>query len=65
MSLNLATPRDELFAREIFDSVRLARFLYNERRHIYTHQRPHSSLGYLPPAVFALRCRAITIAEPS
>jgi transposase InsO family protein len=57
--------RDELFAREIFDSVRQARFLYSEWRHVYNHQRPHSSLGYLAPAVFALRCRTITIAEPS
>ena len=57
--------RDELFAREIFDSVRQAGFLYKEWRHVYNHQRPHSSLGYLAPAVFALRCRAITIAEPS
>jgi len=57
--------RDELFAREIFDSVRQARFLYTEWRHVYNHQRPHSSLGYLAPATYALRCRTTTIAEPS
>jgi putative transposase len=57
--------RDELFAREIFDTVRQARFLYDEWRHVYNHHRPHSSLGYLTPAVFALRCRTITIAESS
>lgn len=57
--------RDELFAREIFDSVRQARFLYTEWRHVYNHQRPHSSLGYLAPAAYALRCRTTTIAEPS
>jgi putative transposase len=57
--------RDELFAREIFDSVRQARSLYSEWCHVYNHQRPHSSLGYLAPAVFALRCRTITISEHS
>ena len=57
--------RDELFAREIFDSVRQARFLYKEWRHVYNHQRPHSSLGYLAPAAFALRCRTNIIAELS
>ena len=56
--------RDELFAREIFDSVREAQFLYKEWRQKYNHQRPHSSLGYMAPAAFALRCRTI-IAEPS
>jgi len=56
--------RDELFAREIFDSVRQARFLYQEWRHVYSHQRPHSSLGCLAPAAFVLRCRTI-VAEPS
>jgi putative transposase len=57
--------RDELFAREIFDTVRQARFLYSEWRDVYNHQRPHSSLGYLAPAAFALRCRTTTITEPS
>jgi hypothetical protein len=23
----------------------------------YSHHRPHSALGYVPPAVFAARCR--------
>lgn len=45
--------RDELFAREIFFSVREAKVLYHDWRHLYNHYRPHSALGYVPPAVFA------------
>lgn len=45
--------RDELFAREIFTSIMEAKVLYNEWRQIYNHYRPHSALGYQPPAVFA------------
>ena len=54
--------RDELFAREIFDSVLEARVLWEDFCHVYNHQRPHSSLGYLPPAVFAA---ALRTSEPS
>ncbi|WP_236590029.1 integrase core domain-containing protein, partial [Ramlibacter aurantiacus] len=25
----------------------------------YNHHRPHSTLGYLPPAVFAAQCRQL------
>ena len=45
--------RDELFAREIFDSVFDARVLYHDWRHAYNRVRPHSSLGYMPPEIFA------------
>jgi putative transposase len=45
--------RDELFAREVFDSVFEARVLYNDWCDAYNRVRPHSSLGYLAPAVFA------------
>jgi len=45
--------RDELFAREIFDSVFEARVLYDDWCDVYNRLRPHSSLGYMPPAVFA------------
>lgn len=54
--------RDELFAREIFDHVFEAKVLYQDWRHDYNHRRPHSALGYLPPALFAAR---LTNAEPS
>ena len=47
--------RDELFAREIFDSVFEARVLYHDWCHVYNRLRPHSSLGYQPPEVFAAR----------
>lgn len=45
--------RDELFAREIFDSILEARVLYEDWRHAYNLHRPHRALGLLPPAVFA------------
>ena len=45
--------RDELFAREIFDSILEARVLYEDWRHAYNLHRPHRSLGLQPPAVFA------------
>ncbi|MGH7903024.1 MAG: integrase core domain-containing protein, partial [Candidatus Dormibacteraceae bacterium] len=54
--------RDELFAREIFDSVFEARVLYDDWCDVYNRLRPHSSLGYMPPAVFAA---ALVNTEPS
>ena len=45
--------RDELFAREIFDSILEAKVLYEDWRQAYNRLRPHSSLGYMPPAAFA------------
>ena len=56
--------RDELLKREVFDSVRHARALGTAWRLDYNHQRPHSSLGYLPPAEFASRCAASASAKP-
>jgi transposase InsO family protein len=49
--------RDELFAREIFDSVFETRVLWDHYCHVYNHERPHSSFGYLPPALFAAALR--------
>ncbi|MGH7876751.1 MAG: IS3 family transposase [Candidatus Dormibacteraceae bacterium] len=54
--------RDELFAREIFDSVLEARVLYQDWRDVYNRVRPHSSLGFVPPAVFAA---GLTNPEPT
>ena len=45
--------RDELFSREVFDTITEARLLFNDWCDTYNRHRPHSSLGYLPPAVFA------------
>lgn len=48
-----ARARDELFSREIFDTVREARVLYRDWRHRYNHHHPHSALGWMTPAAFA------------
>jgi hypothetical protein len=45
--------RDELFAREIFDSILEAKVLYADWCHAYNVHRPHSALGYQPAAAFA------------
>jgi len=46
--------RDELLNRELFTSLTEARVLVDEHRLEYNECRPHSSLGYLTPVVFAL-----------
>jgi len=45
--------RDELLGREIFENVMEGRVLWEDYCHDYNHHRPHSALGYVPPAVFA------------
>lgn len=42
--------RDELLAREIFYDLREAKVLIETWRRYYNTARPHSSLGYRPPA---------------
>lgn len=42
--------RDELLDRERFDTLREARVLVERWRRDYNTVRPHSSLGYRPPA---------------
>ena len=42
--------RDELLNGEIFYSLKEARIVIERWRQHYNHQRPHSSLGYRPPA---------------
>jgi transposase InsO family protein len=42
--------RDELLNGEIFYSLKEARIIIERWRRHYNHQRPHSSLGYRPPA---------------
>ena len=42
--------RDELLNGEIFCSLREAKVLIEQWRHLYNTVRPHSSLGYRPPA---------------
>ncbi len=42
--------RDEVLSREIFDTLLEAKVLIKRWRYEYNHIRPHSSLGYRPPA---------------
>ena len=49
--------RDELLHAEIFTNLNDARTLGAYWRNEYNHKRPHSSLGYLPPARFAATCK--------
>jgi putative transposase len=45
--------RDEVLAVEAFDSLLEARTVIEDWREIYNQQRPHSSLGWTAPAVYA------------
>ena len=47
--------RDELLNGEIFTTLLEARVLIENWRHEYKHIRPHSSLGYRPPAPQVIR----------
>jgi len=51
--------RDELLDREIFYTLREVQILTEQYRHTYNRVRPHSSLGYRPPAP-----QAVLTAEP-
>jgi Transposase and inactivated derivatives len=42
--------RDEFLAGELFDTLTEAKVLTDRWRRLYNQIRPHSSLGYLPPA---------------
>ena len=44
---------DELLNAELFADVQEAKALAAVWKNEYNHRRPHSSLGYVPPAVFA------------
>jgi transposase InsO family protein len=46
--------RDELLNREVFTTLTEARVLIEQWRKEYNHIRPHSSLGYQPPAPEAI-----------
>jgi len=47
--------RDELLNREIFETLQEAKVLIEFWRRDYNRHRPHSSLGYKPPAPEARR----------
>jgi transposase InsO family protein len=57
--------RDEFLATEVFENLAAARKLTAPWREDYNHHRPHSSLGYVPPAEFAARCCCSVRATPS
>jgi putative transposase len=52
--------RDELLDREIFTTLEEARVLIEQWRREYNQIRPHSSLGYRPPAPEAMMSFALT-----
>jgi transposase InsO family protein len=56
--------RDELLAREQFDTLLEAKLLIERWRREYNPRRPHSSLGYRPPAPEAIEPRSIASATP-
>ncbi len=45
--------RDEVLSVEAFDSLLEAQTVIDDWKNIYNHKRPHSSLGWKPPAVYA------------
>ena len=48
--------RDEILNREIFYSVKEAKFIVEDWRLDYNNHRPHSSLDYMTPAAYAASC---------
>ena len=46
--------RDELLKREIFTTLEEAKVLIEQWRREYNQVRPHSALGYQPPAPEAI-----------
>lgn len=57
--------RDELLDAEVFADVREAKALAAAWKNEYNHRRPHSSLGYVPPAVYAARLAATPVVHES
>jgi putative transposase len=56
--------RDELLAREQFDTLLEAKVLVERWRREYNTRRPHSSLGYRPPAPEAIVPASFASATP-
>jgi len=51
------TFRNDCLNRWVFINGHEAQFVIEQWRQEYNHHRPHSSLGYLPPAAFAEQAR--------
>jgi transposase InsO family protein len=56
--------RDELLMRESFDTLLEAKVLIERWRQVYNTVRPHSALGYRPPAPEARQPCAVATATP-
>jgi putative transposase len=56
--------RDELLNREVFDTLLEAKVLVERWRRAYNTVRPHSSLGYQPPAPQAIQPCSFASATP-
>jgi transposase InsO family protein len=56
--------RDELLAREVFDTLLEAKVLIERWRKVYNTVRPHSSLGYRPTAPESRRPCPLVLATP-
>jgi putative transposase len=56
--------RDELLNREVFDTLLEAKVLIQRWRRAYNTVRPHSSLGYQPPAPEAIQPCSLASATP-
>lgn len=56
--------KDELVNREIFYTLREAQMLVEQWRREYNTIRPHSSLGYRPPAPQAVRPAKMWLKRP-
>jgi hypothetical protein len=53
--------RDELLNGEIFYTLNAARVLVEQWRHHYNTVRPHSAVGYRPPAPEAIRNQRVDL----
>jgi transposase InsO family protein len=56
--------RDELLDRELFDTLLEAKVLVERWKRYYNTVRPHSSLGYQPPAPEAIQPLSLASATP-
>ena len=57
--------REELLEREAFDMLLEGKVLIEQWRQHHNTVRPHSALGYRPPAPESLQPCAVTTATPS
>ncbi len=57
--------RDELLNREVFDTLWEVQVLTAQWRNEYNHVRPHSALGYRPPAPEAILTTSSTLEATS